>query len=58
LSYLFTPPQAITTHPALFQDMKMVYGAQSDLLNTLASAKSMELQYMLRSDVRGLLSQT
>lgn len=30
----------------------MVYSAQSELLGTLATAKSMELQYTIRSDVR------
>mmetsp|Transcript_41317 Transcript_41317/g.83397 ORF Transcript_41317/g.83397 Transcript_41317/m.83397 type:complete len:298 (-) Transcript_41317:21-914(-) len=35
----------------LVEDMKIVYDAQSELLGTLASAKSMELQYMLRADI-------
>lgn len=35
----------------LVEDMKTIYGAQSELLGMLAAAKSMELQYMLRSDI-------
>lgn len=36
---------------SLVEDMKMVYSAQSELLGTLATAKSMELQYTIRSDI-------
>ena len=34
------------------QDMKMIFSAQSELLGMLAAAKSMELQYVLRAEVR------
>jgi hypothetical protein len=35
----------------LVEDMKMVYSFQSEVLSTLAKAKSMELQYVVRADV-------
>jgi len=36
---------------SLVNDMQTVYGTQAELLNMLASAKSMELQYAVREDI-------
>ena len=36
---------------SLVEDMKMVHGAQAELLSALSTAKSMELQYQCRADI-------
>ena len=36
---------------SLVEDMKMIHGAQAELLGALSAAKSMELQYQCRADI-------